>query len=356
MFLRRFDWHLFAFLAGVFLFAWLLFVLRGVLFPFIIGFVLAYILLPLVKRVENFLPARFPRARRLSLIAAIYVIFTGILTVFVFLTYSSLAQAVRMFINTFPQFWGTVYSQISNFLNNAAGAFLPAESRQQIDEFVNNFGSNLINAFMRNLLQSLSFSFNTINAVFSFLVMPVFLFYLIKDWEKMGKQIRSWLPEGICAHAFRIGAIVDNVLGRFLRSQLLLGTIVGTGTLVALLIMGIPFAPLLAVIAGFGEMIPMLGPWIAVVVAAFVTFALVPDLTIWVIILYAGIQLIENLIFVPRIRGGFLNINPAFALVLLIVGAHLAGVWGAILILPVVATVAHILSYIKEVTARNGET
>jgi predicted PurR-regulated permease PerM len=113
--------------------------------------------------------------------------------------------------------------------------------------------------------------------------------------------------------------------------------------------MKIPFAWILAPLAGLLEMVPTFGPWISGAFAVLVTLAVAPEKTLWVVALYGGIQLLENLIIVPRVQGGFLKINPAISVLLLVLGSYLAGLWGILLILPLAATIKELYLYTRSV-------
>jgi predicted PurR-regulated permease PerM len=84
------------------------------------------------------------------------------------------------------------------------------------------------------------------------------------------------------------------------------------GSLVALglFLLGVPFQILLGIVAGITEMVPIIGPWIGGAVGVLVTLAVAPDKVIWVILLYLGIQVLENSFLVPRIQGNALDLHP----------------------------------------------
>ncbi len=119
------------------------------------------------------------------------------------------------------------------------------------------------------------------------------------------------------------------------------------GLFVGLLLLGVPFAPVLAVLAGVTELIPTLGPWIGGGVAVIVTLAVAPEKTLWVAILYLSIQLVENNLLVPRIQSAYLHIHPAIMIVLLVLGAYIAGFWGLLLVAPLTATAVEICKYVN---------
>jgi len=162
--------------------------------------------------------------------------------------------------------------------------------------------------------------------------------------------LSPWLAD----HIRNILAIVGEVLGRYVRAQLLLGFIVGYLCFIGLFVMRIRFAPTLAIIAGVTELIPLLGPWIGGAFAFVVTLATEPSKALWVVLLYVMVQLLENNLLVPRIQGHYLRIHPAITLFLLVLGAYVAGFWGIILIVPLTATTVEIYKYLRRSATKEG--
>jgi len=128
----------------------------------------------------------------------------------------------------------------------------------------------------------------------------------------------------------------------------MLGFIVAYFSLIGLVLLNAPFPVALSLIAGVGELIPTLGPWISGIVAVLVTLAMAPDKAIWVAVLFVGIQLLENNLLVPKIQSSYMRIHPAVMIVLLVFGAYVAGIWGIILIGPLTATLVEIFKYIRD--------
>jgi predicted PurR-regulated permease PerM len=149
-------------------------------------------------------------------------------------------------------------------------------------------------------------------------------------------------------HARNIFAIMDKVLGQYIRAQVILGATVAVLVFIGLSILGIKLAPALAVVAGVFEFIPTIGPWLSGILGVVVALAVAPDRAIWVALVYLVVQLSENLLLVPRIHGGFLRINPAVLLVLLALGSYLAGIWGMILFPPLAALIVQVYRYVRQ--------
>jgi predicted PurR-regulated permease PerM len=124
------------------------------------------------------------------------------------------------------------------------------------------------------------------------------------------------------------------VFGSYLRGQLILGLIVGTLSAVAYLVLGVPYAVFLGVLAGILELVPIVGPIVAGAAAALVALTQPFPLVLWVVLVAIAIQQIENNLLVPRISGQAVGLHPLAALLAVLIGVELAGLAGAIFAVP----------------------
>lgn len=178
-----------------------------------------------------------------------------------------------------------------------------------------------------------------------FLVL-VISFYLLKDTELFIQRIKSAVPGAYRADFERITGELDRVWSGFLRGQVLLAIIIGTVTTIALMILGVRSALLLGILAGILEVVPTIGPIIAMIPAVFIAFF--QGSTNWqidplvfgliVVLTYFGIQQLENHLIVPNVLGASVDLPPVVILIGTVVGASLAGVLGIFLAAPIIAT------------------
>jgi predicted PurR-regulated permease PerM len=354
----KIHWKLIVFLVLIISIFWIAYTFRNILFPFGIGLILAYFILPVIKLIERRIRfGKYQQARRVWLISSTYLIFFGLFAGLSLIGFATLRPAFSTLATNAPNYWDTIYHNLMTALDSFTDTFLnslPETVHQQIDTYIYNLGLNTINTFTQSFSGgSTTISFSAIGVILGIATMPVFLFYVLKDWEKLEAGFYSAVPSGIQDHTRHIAGIIDRVMGQYLRAQLFLGLIVGTLTLIGLLIMQVPFAMIIAIVAGVGEMVPTFGPWVSAAVAVFVTLAVAPEKIGPVILLFLGVQLVENVFLVPRVQGGFLHIHPAIALVLLIFGSYIAGIWGVILILPLTATIIAVAKYIRYVAQKD---
>jgi predicted PurR-regulated permease PerM len=349
----KIHWSLIAFLAVLILLFTLIFILRSALLPFIIGLVLAYILLPVIRRAESKLPVikNHYKLRRTSMIVGIYIAFLVLTGLFLFFTFVSVRPAITQLVSNSTNYYNSTYDQVIQISEKITDPILnqfPPDVHTRMDKYIHDTGLNALNSLTKNIGSGTSsLPISAVSTFFGLAVMPVFLFYMLKDWEKLKLSLYSGLPGWARLHTQQMLRIIDQVLGRFIRAQLTLGALVGTTTLIVLLILQVPFAWVLGPLAGLLEMVPTFGPWISSIAAILVTIATAPEKILWVAAVYGAVQLIENLFVIPRIQGGFLRIHPAISILLLVLGSYVAGLWGVLLILPLTATVKELFLYAR---------
>ncbi len=346
-FLKK-QWRLISLVTGLVLLCVLIWALRQALFPFGIAIVLAYLMLPMLRWAEGKLPQhdRLRNTKRIVLIVLFILFIFALVGLIIYLIVDIFIGTFSSLVSNAPQF---VSSGVQVLREWAEGIreMLPPTLQQQMDELVTDISSSLagsIQGIFRGGILSLP---NIFNPLLSLVCIPIFLFYLLKDSEKLSTGFYSAMPQWLAEYIKNIVSIVEMVLGRYLRAQLLLGFVVGYSCFLVLFILKVPFAPTLGIIAGITELIPILGPWIGGAIAFIVALATVPDKALWVALLFLAIQLFENNFLVPRIHGHYLRIHPAITLVLLVLGAYIAGIWGIILIVPFTATVIEVYKYLR---------
>ncbi|MDP2932013.1 MAG: AI-2E family transporter [Chloroflexota bacterium] len=345
----RRHWRLASLLLVLALAGWLLYVLRSAVLPFVTGLVLAYLLLPVISWIEQRLPypGKWQQTKRVSLIILIYLVMLGLVGIFAFFIITTMANSLVILVNNASEYITAGLLKLGEWVSFAR-QLLPAEMQYQLDKLLLDIGNIAGNGIESLFMRGIAFIPSTFGLIFGFAALPIFLFYLLKDWARLRQSFYSALSPWAADHARNIAAIIEGVLGRYIRAQLLLGFIVGYMCFVGLLILRVQFAPALAALAAVTELVPVLGPWIGGGVAVIVTLAILPDKAIWVAVLFGVVQLVENNLLVPRIQGAYLRVHPAIAMVLLVLGAYVAGFWGIILAVPLAATAVQIYKYVRQ--------
>lgn len=343
--------NLILFLVGLIIVFWLLYIFRSAIFPFALGLVFAYLVKPVISWAERKIPykTKWVKAKRIFLILLIFIIVLGLFALLGFYLVNVVAGSFVILFDNAPEYIIEGLNALREWAESLR-YHIPLGFQQQLDDSINELGIKLGNAIQDAFFSSLVFIPTTFGFILAFASLPLFLFYILKDAEDLEESFYSFFSLRIAVHANKIISIIDSVLGRYIRAQLLLGLVVACLVAIGLSILdlGMEIVPALAIFAGVTELIPLLGPWIGGAVGVIVTLATVPDKAIWVALVYLSVQLLENILLVPRIQGGYLRINPAILVVLLILGSYVAGLWGMLLIAPLTATAVEIFKYVRE--------
>lgn len=324
--------------------------LRSALIPFALGLVLAYLFLPLISWVEQKLPrpGKWRTAKRVTTILILFLLILAIMAVFAFYFVSTVVNAFTLLVHNAPDYISSALYSVERWTEDLRERF-PPEIQQQISDFLREAATTLGNTIRGIFIKGITFLPGTFSLILGFAALPLFLFYFLKDAERLKRGFYAAFSPWLAEHIKNILSIIEAVLGRYIRAQLVLGAIVAYLTFIGLWVLDIRgFAPALALFAGITELIPTIGPWIGGVVAIIVTLAVAPQKAVWVALLFLFVQLLENNLLVPRIQGGYLRMHPAVVIVLLVLGAYIAGLWGLILAVPLTATTVEIYKYIRQ--------
>jgi len=336
------------FILAVVIAFFLIYALKSAVLPFVFGLVLAYLFLPVINWAEQKLPRRgkWLKAKRVFLILLIFIILFGLIGFFSYYIVTAVIEAIFVLMDNASAIISNSLLSLQQWTEGFRERF-PSEMQQQIDDLIMNAGVTLGNTIEGAFVKGMSFVPSTFSMVLGFLALPIFLFYVLKDSERLKAGFYSAFSPWLAEHVRNILSIIERVLGRYIRAQLMLGFIVGYFCLVGLMVLDVDFAPALAALAAVTELIPIIGPWIGGAVAVIVTLATAPAKALWVAVLFLIVQILENNLLVPRIQGGYLRLNPAITMLLLVVGAYIAGLWGIILAAPLTATTVEIYRYFR---------
>ncbi|HJX11958.1 MAG TPA: AI-2E family transporter [Dehalococcoidales bacterium] len=345
------NWRLVGLGLGIVIIIWVLYLWRTFFLPFAIGLVLAYLLMPVVSWLERKLPPRrkWPGFRRVVSVLISFMLLIALLGGFTYIIVTAVIDASLVLVQGAPYFIGQSILRVQLWFEGLV-ADLPLEIQQEVNRELIEGGVSLGRAIRDFLLRQIGNIPSSFGMILGFAVLPFFLFYILKDSERLKAGLSAALPSRVSWHGRNLANIVERVLGRYIRAQLMLGVIVAYFSFIGLLLLKVPFSLALALLAGVTELIPTLGPWIGGAAAVIVALAMAPDTAIWVAVLFLGIQLVENNLLVPKIQSAYLHIHPAVMIVLLVFGAYTAGFWGLLLIGPLVATLVEIFKYVRDYT------
>ena len=251
----------------------------------------------------------------------------------------------QRFVEGFPSFINNARLTIEGWVDQYVH-LIPADLRDQVENSLVGAG-NIIGETAWNVArQTLAIIAGSFAFVLGLATAPVLIFYLMKDSGPIRESLHAPFPSAVKPILRDILDIADRTLGGYIRGQLTLGVIVGLIVAVGLLLLDVPFAVLLGIVAGLTELVPIVGPWIGGAVGVLVTLATEPDKVLWVILLYLIVQLLENTLLVPRIQAGSLNMHPIAIILVITIASQYFGLWGIILGPPLVALAKDVIIYL----------
>jgi predicted PurR-regulated permease PerM len=335
--MRRHRQELFALfmIAIVLLLLWLA---RSALPAFFIALALAFVLDPGVTALAR------RGVPRWAGVVVLYATAVAVIWGLLYFVVPPITRQANELVDQLPQLGAAVGDVERAIIEWYQSLPLPPDIRETIDAQIAASG-DVIASIVAGLLAP------TINAVvraatflLGLVVIPVWLFFVLKDRERFSRAVAAAMPPGWRADAENMLALLGRVGGRWVRGQLLLGASIFLATAIGLTILTLigfsefgQFTLVLALIAGVLEWFPIIGPIIAAVPAILIGLSISPVAALAAVILYIVIQQLENNLLVPKVMGDAVDLHPSVMILSLVIGGALFGIGGAVLAAPTVA-------------------
>ena len=303
--------------------------------PLVVSMILVYLLNPLVSGMERRGIARIWG----TLIT--YVIFLGIVGTLITITVPVVADQVESFARQGPSLIDEFSRGLRDFSERVG---LPITAAAPEGRGVFDFFGRLV-----------SFTQGLFGAAVVFIVGPILAFYFLVDLPKIKRGLRAVIPSRRRAEFESVLEKVGKAIGGFFRGQLLVALFVGVASSMVLWAVGLHFWAVVGLVAGLFNLIPLIGPFIAAIVAVLIAFTtdsagggllnLDPGLPLAVgsVVALLIVQQIDNHIMSPNIVARTVNLHPVTVMLGLLAGGTLLGLWGMLLAVPVLASVKILL-------------
>lgn len=293
---------------------WVLWQIKTVLIVLFFAFLVATALRPLADRLSQF---KIPRAVSILLI---YVLVLG--------------SIIGVFASIIPPLFDQTRSLV-----DILPKYLNQFGIQNIDE--KGIASQLTNIGQLPV-DVIRFATGVLSNIFVVFAVLVLAFYIILEHATLDRRLSVFFGDDAVRARNFLHKLEDR-LGRWIRGELVLMTIIAVITYIGLRLLGIQFALPLALLAGILEIVPNVGPIISAVPAIVVGFTISPVIGIAVMAFYFLVQQIENGVIVPKIMQASVGLSPLVTLMALGVGAELGGILGAVLAVPLLLVIRVVL-------------
>jgi predicted PurR-regulated permease PerM len=318
---------------------WLLWLLAPVLTPFIAAALLAYIGDPLADRLQKM---KFPRT--IAVVTVFLLTFAGI-ALLGLLVVPLISTQVSALLTALPD----IVAQAEEVWLPNITEFLGIESGGQIGlgAFVARY-SDLAGSWGATALMSLSRSGSALaTAVISLFLIPILTFYLLRDWDSITKSLGALVPSRQRDTVFQLARETDEVLGAFLRGQIMVMIALAMIYSFGLGMVGLKFAIAIGVVAGLVSFVPYLGFVFGIALAG-LTVALEPDpllRLVGVVATFSIAQVIEGSILTPKLVGDRIGLHPVIVIFSVSAGGQLFGFFGILLALPAAAALSVLVRF-----------
>ena len=335
--------------AAILIAGYVVYWLRDVLTPILLAFIIAYVLDPVVDRLEAW---HVPRPAGIAIVLGGTL---GALILFLALVLPGIAADVAGVIQELPRQLGALWTRIGPWLEQRGvavphsatewGARLNALASEVASTIVAPAG-NFVSAFMGGTL-------SVLGSAAAALVGLVLAVYLLNDFDRITAGVSALIPWRWRATVTSYAGEIDHILSQFMRGQLIVMAVLAVLYSAAYALLGVRLAVPIGMVAGILNFIPYLGSAFALV--AGLAMSLLDGWHVWqlvgVVLAYTAVQTLEGFVITPRIVGQTVGVSEIWVLVALFVGAEIFGFLGVLLAVPAAAVVnifvAHGVQYYR---------
>ncbi|WP_169083442.1 AI-2E family transporter [Paenibacillus sp. PL91] len=296
-----------------------------IIVPLMLAGFFYYLLRPLVNVMEN------RKVNRTFAILLIYLAIAVIMVGFSIVVWPSLRTQLLNLVENAPTLFTTLSEQVEELEHNGfLSSFLPQDSNllSKLTDYLNK-GFTLLTDYLSGMLTFFS------NFAIVLITFPILLFYMLKEGGKFGEKIVSFIPKRFRRDGTEVMAEIDHMLSSFIVGRVIVNLALGVLMYAGFLIIDLPYALLLTVVAVILNFIPFIGSFLSSVPIVIIGFIEAPSIALWSIVIITIAQQIQDNLVAPYVFGKQLDIHPMTTIILVLVGGDIAGILGILLIIPV---------------------
>lgn len=335
-------------LLGVVFCFWLLYRFYEVIFIVFVAIILGTALSPIVNWLYLH---KIPKLTGVMLVFTVSLILT---LGFILLLFPLFFEQGSLILESLPDY----YQDILTWLGNSPNQLILTIS-EMLPREVPGFSSIQLTGpgLAASAEQALAYITAVSKSGFLVIVVLILAFHWTLDGPQTLRLLLFQLPTSLRSNLSELIASMEVKIGYFILGKGVLSLAVGVLALVAYLMIGLPNALALALIAGVLEAVPMIGPTLGAIPAGIIALSISPSKLIWVVIATIVIQFLENNLLVPRIMSKAVGVNPFVSLLSIFAFGSLFGITGALMAIPIAAIIQILLDrFVFHITISGEET
>lgn len=309
-----------------------LFLVRDVVFSFLIGGILAYFLYRPVLWMER---KRLPRVWGILII---YVLLFTALLLILWFTVPKLIKELSSVAVLLPHY----ADQMEKFMDHINAMQWPGK----LDEIIQQNTSHIETDIYVVLQSFIAAIYGLASKALIIIFAPIMAFYILKDWEELKTALGSLLPPVTRRELWNLARQIDGVIIEFAKGYLMIAVMVGILMGIAATLIGVKYALLIGIVSGAGELIPYFGPILGGIPAVGLALSQSSYSALYMLAAIIVIQQAECNIITPRLIGERVGMHPLLMVFALLAGGKLMGIGGMIIAVPLAATLKIIGYYL----------
>ncbi|OGF46829.1 MAG: hypothetical protein A2452_03940 [Candidatus Firestonebacteria bacterium RIFOXYC2_FULL_39_67] len=320
--------------------------LKAVLLPFVIAFVLAYLLNPTVDYFEK------KGIKRVLVILTYFMVIFSVVTVLLFIFIDFTAKEILVIQDKLPFVSGRIEEIIGEYSLKAEKYFpnsKPAELKSLLIENTQNMTAEISKSIVGMFSDIINWISSATGSLMNVLIVLFSLFYLLKDWKKIKEAVKRAAPVSYHGIVEKLAISVSFQINRYIRGQIIVASTVGLITMFSLYFLGFEYYFILGVITGLSNLIPVIGPFIGMCVGTALSFFIHEPFfsgILKVLGVLLSVQLLDNIVISPLIIGKAVKIHPVTVLIVLSFGWFFLGILGMLISIPFYTTMKFVIAEI----------
>ncbi|MBQ3696236.1 MAG: AI-2E family transporter [Alphaproteobacteria bacterium] len=328
------------FLIGILALAVFVYQISGILLPFVLAFVLAYALNPVTDKISKKMPRGL--ASGLLVTAVLFIVISLVLIVVPILQSQVMDFTLRV-----PKLVNLIWDKLKDILTYGRQN-MTEQQLYQLSDSVSGTASNIFQGLGAALMRIISGGMAVFSLVSLLLITPVVLFYLMRDWPQVSKNVKEMVPMKKRTEMENLMKEINTTLSGFIRGQASVCLILAIYYATALSLVGLEMGALVGILTGVLIFIPYIGYGIGLILS--VLLGLLQGLTMTQWLCLAGVflvgQIAEGYFLTPYLVGKRVGLHPVWVIFVLLAGGMLAGFLGIILAVPVAAILGVLIRYL----------
>ena len=332
-------WALVGLAVAIAIIGWVAWQVAVIFPPLILAGAIVFILNPFITMLQR---RGIPRAAG---VAMTYFGFLAVVILFGLVMYPAVHDQGENLADRWPE----IRTKMETWVDDRAESFkgTPFEfDRQRVTEAVSNTDVSVRDQIDR----AAKVGVKVFHVLLILILTPIFAFYLLVDLPHLRQVADGLIPAAARPEVLVVARRMNAAVGGFFRGQLVVAFIVGTLASIGLLIIGLPFWLLIGMVAGFFNMIPLIGPYIGGIPALVIALTTREPITaLWVILVMVGVQQIDNHFISPLVMQRVVKLHPVLVMLALLLGGTLGGFFGLLVAVPTAAILKILVGHLWRV-------